>query len=83
MFKKNNYEIRRKIVILQPFIPSKVYSTRKTLAQCALDLALLMANAQGAHGHPNVENSLTLNYKLFILQPFIPSKAYATRKTLA
>ncbi|KAK7102238.1 ninjurin-1-like isoform X3 [Littorina saxatilis] len=28
-----------------PFVPSKAYATRKTIAQGALDLALLMANA--------------------------------------
>ncbi|KAK7102237.1 ninjurin-1-like isoform X1 [Littorina saxatilis] len=29
----------------KPFVPSKAYATRKTIAQGALDLALLMANA--------------------------------------
>ncbi|XP_076468846.1 ninjurin-1-like isoform X2 [Babylonia areolata] len=29
----------------QPFVPSKAYATRKTVAQGALDFALLMANA--------------------------------------
>ena len=29
----------------QPFVPSKAYATRKTIAQGALDIALLMANA--------------------------------------
>ncbi|KAK7504185.1 hypothetical protein BaRGS_00004489, partial [Batillaria attramentaria] len=28
-----------------PFVPSKAYATRKTIAQGALDFALLMANA--------------------------------------
>nr|KAG5711892.1 hypothetical protein BaRGS_026333 [Batillaria attramentaria] len=29
----------------KPFVPSKAYATRKTIAQGALDFALLMANA--------------------------------------